>query len=539
MNFIASRLSYAQTGYFSKIVADYIAGDEKLTPLYTHPVSIDGIRSSIKSRKQFYTNRQLLVDELKKQYGELSTTDAVKDNIHKLLSPTAFTVCTAHQPNIFTGPLYFIYKILHTAKLSAILKKEIPEYDFVPVFYMGSEDADLEELNNITIQGNKLVWQTKQTGAVGRMKVDDELLKLITAINGQISVLPNGKELVQLFIDCYKKGNTIQQSTFELVNKLFGEFGVIVLIPDNAELKVAFADVVKKELLEEFSHPLVKETADGLRAHYKVQAGGREVNLFYLKDDKRERIEKEGSEFLVRSSELNFTEEEILGELKNYPERFSPNVILRGVLQETILPNIAFIGGGGEVAYWLELKKVFEAVNVPYPMLILRNSFMLINSEQKKKTDKLELSEADLFLPELDLINRLVQKQSSNTLSLGDEITALQIIHQQLQVKAIAVDKTLLQHITSLRLKAQQKVEALQKKMLRAEKRKYEAEQRQIHTIKQSLFPNSLQERAENFSYYYALYGKDWMKMIYDNSPGLEQEFVVLSEERKILLNGL
>ena len=537
MNFIASRLSYAQTGFFSTIVADYLSGNEKLSSFYQHSVSMDGIRSSIESRKKYNTNRELLVNELTKQYAAVTTTDAVKDNIHKLLSPNTFTICTAHQPNIFTGPLYFIYKILHAAKLSAELKKEMPQYDFIPVYYMGSEDADLDELNNITIQGNKLVWQTKQTGAVGRMNVDDELLKLITAINGQISVLPNGKELVQLFVDCYRKGNTIQQATFELVNKLFGEFGVIVLVPDNAELKKAFIPVAEKELLTGFSHPLVEATGSELSKYYKVQAGGREVNLFYLIDDKRERIEMKSGQYSVGSlskglpsEQLRFSEQEILSELNNHPERFSPNVILRGVFQEMILPNIAFIGGGGEVAYWLELKKVFEAVNVPYPMLVLRNSFLLMDEEQKQKADKLELSTTDLFLPELELLKRLVTKRTKHELSLTDEVNDMKKVYEKLKQKASPVDKTLLPHIESLFVKAQKRIEELEKKILRAEKRKYEAEQRQIHSLKQSLFPNSLQERAENFSYYYSLYGKDWMKMIYDNSPGLEQEFVVLSE---------
>ena len=537
MNFIASRLSYAQTGFFSTIVADYLSGNEKLSSFYQHSASPDGISSSIESRKKYNTNRELLVNELTKQYAAVTTTDAVKDNIHKLLSPNTFTICTAHQPNIFTGPLYFIYKILHAAKLSAELKKEMPQYDFIPVYYMGSEDADLDELNNITIQGNKLVWQTKQTGAVGRMNVDDELLKLITAINGQISVLPNGKELVQLFVDCYRKGNTIQQATFELVNKLFGEFGVIVLVPDNAELKKAFIPVAEKELLTGFSHPLVEATGSELSKYYKVQAGGREVNLFYLIDDKRERIEMKSGQYSVGSlskglpsEQLRFSEQEILSELNNHPERFSPNVILRGVFQEMILPNIAFIGGGGEVAYWLELKKVFEAVNVPYPMLVLRNSFLLMDEEQKQKADKLELSTTDLFLPELELLKRLVTKRTKHELSLTDEVNDMKKVYEKLKQKASPVDKTLLPHIESLFVKAQKRIEELEKKILRAEKRKYEAEQRQIHSLKQSLFPNSLQERAENFSYYYSLYGKDWMKMIYDNSPGLEQEFVVLSE---------
>ncbi|MBI2730605.1 MAG: bacillithiol biosynthesis cysteine-adding enzyme BshC [Sphingobacteriales bacterium] len=531
MNFTASRLSYAQTGFFSNIVADYVAGDEKLTPFLKHPVSPDGICQSIDSRKQVNTNRELLVTALQHQYKNIPVTDAVKENIHKLLSPDTFTICTAHQPNIFTGPLYFLYKILHAAKLADTLKKEMPQYDFVPVYYMGSEDADLDELNNITIQGNKLVWQTKQTGAVGRMKVDDEFLKLITAINGQITVLPNGKELVQLFIDCYKKGNSIQQSTFELVNKLFGEFGVIVLIPDNASLKKAFAPVIKKELLEGFSHPLVEATGKELGKYYKVQASGRAINLFYLIDNKRERIEKVGEQFIISSLELSFTEAEIVKELEEHPERFSANVILRGVFQETVLPNIAFIGGGGEVAYWLELKKVFEAVNVPYPMLVLRNSFLLINDEQKQKTKKLGLSIADLFKPELELINQLVKERTSNDLSLNNEITFLQKLYDQLKQKAAPVDQTLMAHIDSLLAKSKKQLEELEKKMMRAEKKKYEAEQRQIQSLKQSLFANnSLQERVENISFFFGVYGKEILNKLYDNSLSLEQEFVVLTD---------
>ncbi|MBI1780285.1 MAG: bacillithiol biosynthesis cysteine-adding enzyme BshC [Sphingobacteriales bacterium] len=530
MNFTALRLSYAQTGFFSTLVAGYISGDEKLTPFLKHPVSMDGIRQSIESRKQFNTNRQLLVAALQQQYNNIPVTDAVKENIHKLSSPNTFTICTAHQPNIFTGPLYFLYKILHAAKLADTLKKELPQYDFVPVYYMGSEDADLDELNNITIQGNKLVWQTKQTGAVGRMKVDDELLKLIHAINGQIAVLPNGKELEQLFTECYRKGTAIQQATFELVNKLLGEFGVIVLIPDNTDLKKAFIPVVKKELFEGFSHSLVEATADELEKHYKVQASGRDINLFYLIDDKRERIEKNSGQYTISSLQLSFTEDEILKELEEHPERFSANVILRGVFQETILPNIAFIGGGGEVAYWLELKKVFEAVNVPYPMLVLRNSFLLMNEEQKRKTEKLELSIADLFKTELELISQLVKKRTANDLSLNNEVASLQKIYNQLKQKAEPVDKTLLPHIESLLTKAQKRVEELEKKILSSEKRKYEAEQRQIQSLKQTLFPNnSLQERVENIAYFYGVYGKQLLNVLYENSLSLEQEFVVLN----------
>jgi uncharacterized protein YllA (UPF0747 family) len=240
-------------------------------------------------------------------------------------------------------------------------KRQLPQYKFVPVYYMGSEDADLDELGFVNVGGQKLVWETKQTGAVGRMKVDKALLKLIHEIHGQIGVLPFGNEFTDLLNACYTEGKTIQQATLELVNALFGAYGLIVLIPDNAKLKTAFHSVVEKELTEKFSHRIVADTIDKLGAHYKVQAGGREINLFYLIDNKRERIEQAGDAFEVKTLNLQFSKDEILKELKEHPERFSANVILRGAFQETVLPNIAFIGGGGELAYWLELKNVFNA----------------------------------------------------------------------------------------------------------------------------------------------------------------------------------
>lgn len=287
-----------------------------------------------------------MVQELRKQYKDLSLSESQEENLQLLLNDNTFTICTAHQPNIFTGPLYFIYKILHTIKLANTLNEKIPESKFVPVYYMGSEDADLDELGHIYLNGEKLEWQTNQTGAVGRMKADKQLIKLIDRIAGQIEISTYGKELVNLFREAYKEGELIQQATLKVVNELFKSFGLLVLIPDNPQLKRQFNPVVKKELLEQFSHSIVEKTCEKLNEHYKAQASGREINLFYLTETKRERIEKEGEMFKAEGLGLAWSKEQILAEVDAYPERFSANVILRGLFQESILPNIAFIGGG-------------------------------------------------------------------------------------------------------------------------------------------------------------------------------------------------
>ncbi|UAY52964.1 bacillithiol biosynthesis cysteine-adding enzyme BshC [Ferruginibacter albus] len=518
MSISADCIKYEQTGYFGKLVTDYISANESIQPFYNHPVSIDGIRTAIAERKKFNTGRNLLVTELKKQYTTVETSQQVNVNIDLLLSENTFTITTAHQPNIFTGPLYFMYKILHVIKIAASLQQQLPQYKFVPVYYMGSEDADLEELNHIYINGEKYEWKTDQTGAVGRMKVDKNLLKLIEQMEGRLLVYPFGKEVIDIVRSSYKEGTTIEQSTFTLVNKLFAEYGLVVLLPDNAALKKAFIPIVEKELKENFSHKSVAETISKFPHEYKVQAAGREINLFYLKDDKRERIEA--------------ADPNLQAEIKEHPERFSPNVILRPVFQELILPNILFVGGGGEIGYWLELKKVFEAAGVPYPILTLRNSFLLICKERSEQVDKLKLSLTDLFKSEIDLLNELVKRETSIQLSLSKEKEQLINLYKNFQNLAGKADVSLMQHTEALQTKALKKIDALEKKMLKAEKKKFEAEQRHLHKLKSQLFPNNnLQERIDNGLCYYAKYGKEFIQRIYNYSLTLEQEFTVLTEE--------
>ncbi len=525
-------ISYAATGYFSKMMVDYVNGDEKLHPFYDHPVSLSGIRAAIDNRNQFATPRSLLVTELQKQYAGIQLNQLQQQNLDLLLQPNTYTICTAHQPNIFTGHLYFIYKILHAIKLAETLQQEMPEKNFVPVYYMGSEDADLEELGSITLAGRKLVWQTDQTGAVGRMKVDKKLLALIDTIAGQIGVLPHGVELIQMFRDAYTAGAEIQQATLKLVNKLFAKFGLLVVIPDNAELKKPFKAIVEKELTSQFSHKLIEATGTRLSEHYKVQASGREINFFYLTNNERERIEKTDGYFTTASGK-RWDENEMLAEVKEHPGNFSANVILRGVFQEMILPNIAFIGGGGEIAYWLELKGVFAAAGVPFPVLVVRNSFLLIPQKLVALTHQLGFKITDLFKDNLLLTNTLVKRQSEKQLTLQEEKKALQAIYETMKTVAGNIDGTLTHHVSALYKKTQKTIDELERKMLRAERRKFESQEGQIDKLRRQLFPgNSLQERVDNFATYYAAYGNDWLHAIYKASLSLEQQFCLLEIEK-------
>ncbi len=533
MSFSSTRLPYRQTGAFTKIAMDYLDLAENLRTFYRFVPSRKGLQEALEQRKKFPTNRAVLVSVLEKQYEGMATTDKVKKNIASLLSPGTFTITTAHQNNLFTGPLYFIYKILHTVRLAEEMKGLHPENHFVPVFYIGTEDADFEELNHIWLGGEKLAWETKQSGAVGRMKIDKAITRLIERMEGQLSVLPHGGEIIALLRKHYREGTAIQDATFGFCNELFAGWGLVILLPDNAALKNQMIPVFEDDLLHQTASGIVERSTEKLeKTGYKVQAHPREINIFYLKEDIRNRISVTGSKYSILSTPYSFSREEIIKELHEHPEHFSPNVILRGLYQEIILPNIAFIGGAGETAYWLQLKDLFDHYQVPFPVLVLRNSFLVLEKKWQERIAKLGFTIGDFFLPEEELLNRLVMRETKENIKFNGSLQEIEKLYTTFKKQAGAVDSTLEQHVEALKLRTVYRLQELEKKMLRAEKRKYADQRRQVHTIREHLFPgNGLQERRENLAYYYARWGKSFLQGLYENSLGVEGEFVVMGEK--------
>ncbi|NBR57304.1 MAG: bacillithiol biosynthesis cysteine-adding enzyme BshC, partial [Chitinophagia bacterium] len=445
----ATSIPYSATGVFSALVNDYISGNGTARDYVPYAPDMEGIKKAIQQRKFSATQRQVLVAVLENQYQVLgagineknkAAFEKVQANIGLLKNDNCFAVTTAHQPNLFTGPLYFFYKIIHVIKLASALKAQFPENEFVPIYYMGSEDADLAEVGSYNIDGAKHQWKTKQTGAIGRMLVDDHLLQLLQDVEGYWTVKQEGKEALAILKAAYNKGNTINEATLQMVHSFFGNQGLVVVQPDDAKLKSLFVEVMQKELTTQFSHAAIQPTLKTLSENYHVQSEGRAINLFYLKDANRNRIEKNGDLFSVVDTNIQFTQAEIINELKTYPDRFSPNVILRGAYQETILPSVVFVGGGGELAYWMELKEVFDQAGVNYPVILLRNSFLFINEKQAKQWASLEFNSEALFhsIPDLELA--FVKKQSVENLALTEHIASLSELYKAIQQDVIKID---------------------------------------------------------------------------------------------------
>jgi len=530
MKLVKETLELAQTGFFTPLVLDYCSQKKSLDPYIQSFPSAESMLTQIQLKQKQTINRTILVDVLLQQYSHLETTELVKQNIEVLRNTSTFTICTAHQPNIFTGHLYFIYKIIHAIKLSIESAKLYPLYTFVPVYYIGSEDNDLEEIGELNYNGQSYQWQSGQTGACGRMLTQhlEPILKdVLATLNDQV---PDEKHLIELFKHAYNGEHTLSEATRIIVNDLFGQYGLVVLDPDHADLKKQFSAVMREELLSQSSHDIVQQTLVGLSQNYKSQAPPRALNLFYLKNDIRERIEFDGNIWTVVNTKIQFTKNELLAELEEFPNHFSPNVILRPLYQETILPNIAFVGGGGELAYWMQLKALFDFHKITYPLLFLRNSVLWINAKSALRKSQIGLSPEALFYP----AEKLVQLQFANHQVLEQLNTfesEIEMKYTELNLLAAQVSDSLKQSIEAHKAKVMNVQQRIHQKFLAHLKRNESEVITKIYTLKQQLFPNNtLQERYHTFLTIYKEFGPTILADLMDHQDALSHQFMVLTQ---------
>lgn len=490
------KIPLGDTRAFSSFFLDYIDQKNNLQPFYNRFPLIENFQEQINDKSKSFPahHRQVLVSALQKQYAGLTCSEAVKKNIHSLSDERTFTITTGHQLNIFTGPLYFIYKIVTVINTCRELKAKFPGYDFVPVYWMASEDHDYDEIKYFRLYGKKYTWETGQKGAVGRFSTKG-LDTLLEQLPGDVSI----------FREAYLKNNRLSDAVRHYVNALFGAEGLVVIDPDNRELKSLFREVMTDDVIRCNTLKLVDNTNKQLEGSgYKTQVFCRDINFFYLDNNLRSRIEKQGDRYHVLETSLSFSEDEVRRQIEEEPEKFSPNVILRPLYQEYILPNLAYIGGPAEVVYWLQLKAVFDQHKVPFPMLMPRNFAMVVEQHVYRKFEKTELELSHLFEEKNFLFNHWVLKHSRHNLTVGHERTVISDLFNALQRRGEAIDKTLGPFVGAEGKRALNSLEKIERKLLRAEKRLQSDKLRQIESVKDALFPNgSLQERTDNFLNFY------------------------------------
>lgn len=491
---LLSKIPFASTNSFSQSFLDYIGGKATLTPFYKELPLIENFKEQLETRNFPSSHRQVVADVLLQQYEGFNISESTQANIESIRDERTFTITTGHQLNIFTGPLYFIYKIVTVIKACESLKAQYPEYNFVPVYWMASEDHDFDEISYFRFNGKKFSWKTEQTGAVGRFNP-----KELKTIFEEIISIPN------FFQEAYLKRKTLAEAGRHYVNALFGDQGLVIIDADNHDLKTLFKPVIEDDIFNNSPKKLVEATSEKLEGlGYKTQVFPRDINFFYLKDSVRSRLTLTEGVYEVLDTDIRFTPEELQTEIDQFPERFSPNVVLRPLYQEFLLPNLAYVGGPSELVYWLQLKDVFDHFQTTFPLLMPRNFAGVITPNILMKAKKESLSFEELFADENELIKAKVSDKSDHELTLTQEAEKLKEMFAGVMSRAMKVDPTLEKLVVAESKRMQNSIHKIEHKLLKAEKRNQEILVNRIYAIKEALFPGgSPQERKDNFLNFY------------------------------------
>tara|TARA_B100000809_G_scaffold31588_1_gene27498 strand:+ start:3026 stop:4660 length:1635 start_codon:yes stop_codon:yes gene_type:complete len=524
------QIPFLKTGFFSKTIHQYLERNRNIQPFYNNFPDITGFHNQIEEKQKSYQlqSRLTLVEALKNQYKSVKTSEKTIKNIELLKEQNTFTITTGHQLNLFTGPLYFLYKIISTINLCEDLSDKFPEQNFVPIYWMATEDHDFDEINYFNFAGKKVSWNRKDGGAVGRFSTDG-LEDVFEVFSNHLGSSKNAKYLKSLFSDAYINHDNLADATRFIANSLFSNFGLVIIDGDDTNLKQLFNPFVKDELENNTSFTEVSKTILELEKNYKIQVNPREINLFYLGDNFRERIIFEDNLYKVNNTDITFSKAEILTEVDNNPKAFSPNVIMRPLYQEVILPNLCYIGGGGEMAYWFELKAYFEKVSIPFPILLLRNSVQFVSEKQSKKMKKLNISFEEMFLSQHALLSKKITENFEIKADFREKIKFLQ--NQFLELKQVAqkTDVSFVNAVNAQERKQVKGLENLEKRLLKAEKRRQKDLVDRITVLQNEILPNqSLEERQRNFSEYYLEYGSSFLPILKGALVPLQLEFTII-----------
>ncbi len=525
-------IPFAQVPALAKTDVAYATGDSRLRAFFEYLPSLVSFEDILLEKSQATYPRTDLADLLESQYATLPVHKKVQANITALRLDSTFTVTTAHQPSLLLGPLYFIYKALTTINLAETLQaNDRHGRTIIPVFVLGSEDHDLEELNKINLFGKKIVWEPGITGPVGSIPAST-VEPALQELKDMLGESPLAQTLFDRVRQAYSGEKNFSEATQALLHEFMGEFGLVVLNMNSPVLKRHFIPVMRQELLEQPTFNIVNETIAQLNAAgFKTQAAPREINLFYMKPGLRERIVKADGLFKVLNTDLVFTAAEIQSELEAHPEHFSPNVVLRPIFQELVLPNLAYIGGGGELAYWLERKALFQHFGVQFPMLVRRHSVLWLDKDAIKKLEKFGFSATDFFGDTDALVREYIDKNAAGEISLTAETDALRVIYEKIALKASAIDPTLEKAVRAEEVKAIAGLEQWESRLLRAEKQRHEVTINQLRGLKEKLFPsNGLQERTDNILPYLLKYGDSFLPDIKSMLVPFDPGFVVLED---------
>jgi bacillithiol synthase len=475
-------------------------------------------------------SRDAVADALADQNAAAGASDQTFANVERLRQKDSVVVITGQQAGLFTGPIYTIFKALTAIKLTRHLRAQ--GLNVVPMFWVAAEDHDFEEVNHTRLlnREGQLVTITyagcppKEGKPVGHVKLNEKISENIAEM---IAALPESEFMPRLIADVrdsYKAGVNFADAFGKMMIKLFGKFGVVLINPLDDRLKAVAGEIYARAISNapEFASRLVNTSAqlEASGYHAQVYATAEAAPLFMVDEGRRTAMtRRDDGRFYLKGSEKSFGAAELLETVQRCPSCFSPNVTLRPIVQDFLLPTLAYIGGPAEIAYFAQLRPNYGLLNRVDPVALPRASFTLIEKRHAKTMSKYGIGFTDIFAGFEEVMKTVVERSlDQNTATVFDE--AEKVFNDQLDklnASLAAVDPTLADALKGGREKILYQLNHLRTRFIHNRGKRDETTKQQIERLFAALYPNkNLQEREINVFYFLARYGYDLIDRIYD-----------------------
>lgn len=487
---------------FGAVAGKYLEKPQQYQELFTFLPDLGGLVEAIRKKEKEPNHNDLLHEIFAEQlHPHIKQYPAVAENVAAFGQASTLSITTGHQLVLAGGPAYLYYKISTVICLSRQLS-HLTGVKVVPVFWLASEDHDIEEIKEGNIKGKAYKWDGQWDGYSGVLPTD-LLQEWKTLLLQELSAGGAPQSLRDRIEKAYRPGITLAQATTDFIMDVFGNYGLLVLNPDDSRLKSLFEQVMTEEVSEKKAYqamqPLIQKWGEIWQINkLEPQVKPREINLFFLHQKRRHRIVPDEKGVFTAGNQVWSNTEQLLAQIKLEPEKFSPNVVLRPLYQEIILPNIAYVGGPGEIHYWLELKPVFDAYGITFPVLLPRLSVMALSEKANQKWIGLGLDWDD-FGGSLENIQKK-QLRQLNEISLNWDAAKQELegIYENLKTGVHKIEPTLQPAVLAELNKSLQGIEQLKGRVNKALKQKNETVLRQSEKIYSELFPGGIpQERVE------------------------------------------